>query len=155
LNYLWKQGARQKLSAQVVGEELERIRVEDGGLVTPERVVDEATDPESPLHDGFEWDDRKGAVEYRLVQARQMLRSCVIAPESSMGASVAPTIRAFVVVNANDSKGYTSISAAMSEKETRDQVVQRAMRELRQWRERYRDLAEFAALFEVMDEHAA
>ena len=54
----------------------EAIRaLERGGRLTPESVVAAARDPQSPLHDRFEWDDTAAANAWRLVQARQLIRS--------------------------------------------------------------------------------
>lgn len=58
-------------------EELERISQELGYL-TPEIVVERAADPENPLHDYFEWDDKEAAERYRKVQARQLMRSIIL-----------------------------------------------------------------------------
>lgn len=55
---------------------LERLQSLEGddGRITPEAVVEDARDPESPLHDEFEWDDSVAAEKYRLEQARRLLR---------------------------------------------------------------------------------
>src|SRR4029434_7353041 len=44
------------------------------GHLHPATVVDDARDPTSPLHDFFEWDDSTAAQQYRLGQARQLIR---------------------------------------------------------------------------------
>ena len=48
--------------------------IDDKGLVTAPEVVHIAKDEESPLHPYFEWDDKAAGHEYRLIQARQLLR---------------------------------------------------------------------------------
>lgn len=53
--------------------ELSRLSSEN--LLDAENVVLAAKDPESPLHDYFEWDDSKAAHTYRLVQARRIIRT--------------------------------------------------------------------------------
>lgn len=45
------------------------------GLLTADAVVDDATDPSSPLHEAFDWDDRTAARAYRVQQARVMIQS--------------------------------------------------------------------------------
>lgn len=45
------------------------------GRLTPELVVRDAEDARSPLHSQFEWDDSKAAEQYRLEQARDLIRS--------------------------------------------------------------------------------
>lgn len=61
------------MKEQVVTE-LKRIYERDGKLRTT-AVVSEAKKKTSPLHPEFEWDDSKAGEEYRLIQARQLIRS--------------------------------------------------------------------------------
>ena len=56
-----------------VVDELTRLHDKYGNL-TPHVVVDEARDEESPIHDRFEWDDTKAGEEFRLGQARKLIR---------------------------------------------------------------------------------
>lgn len=48
------------------------------GHITPQAVVAEAGDEDSPLHSHFEWDDSKAAGGYRLWQARMLIKSVKI-----------------------------------------------------------------------------
>lgn len=57
-----------------IKEALEALR-DDAGLLHIERVVEAATDPASPLHNHFEWDDGEAAHRYRLGQARTLIRA--------------------------------------------------------------------------------
>ena len=50
-------------------------------MLTPEIVLDEATDPKHPLHPRFEWDDGEAAHRYRLQQAQSMIRSVQVVVE--------------------------------------------------------------------------
>lgn len=50
-------------------------QLERDGRLAPADVVAEASDPASPLHDYFEWDDSEAARKYRLSQARTLIRS--------------------------------------------------------------------------------
>jgi hypothetical protein len=61
-----------------VRRELERIRIRYGGVLKPKDVVETARDPENVLHPRFEWDDEKAGEQYRLLQARQLIRVSVI-----------------------------------------------------------------------------
>lgn len=56
-----------------VAERLGRLEQENGNL-REQDVVDDARDPASPLHDFFEWDDDVAAQQYRLSQARLLIR---------------------------------------------------------------------------------
>lgn len=65
---------------------------EKRGRLTPHIVLEEARDPEHPLHSRFEWDDGKAAESYRLDQARHLFRVCRLAYVTPKGPA---TIRAF------------------------------------------------------------
>lgn len=47
---------------------------DEHGKLTPKIVVDEARDPNHPLHNRFEWDDGVAAEKYREDQARGLIR---------------------------------------------------------------------------------
>jgi hypothetical protein len=59
----------------LVAEKLAEIAEQNGGRLTPNLVLDEARDPESILHNLFEWDDGLAAHQHRLFQARQIITS--------------------------------------------------------------------------------
>ena len=44
------------------------------GAVTPQLIVNEARDPNHPLHGEFDWDDQSAANQHRLAVARALLR---------------------------------------------------------------------------------
>lgn len=44
------------------------------GTLTPEVVVDAAKDPDSILHEYFEWDNKVAGAAYRIEQARALIR---------------------------------------------------------------------------------
>ena len=51
--------------AQIYGEELMRIAKKLGRMPTLKEILESAKDKNSPLHDYFEWDDRKAAEKYK------------------------------------------------------------------------------------------
>ena len=51
---------------------IEKLRNE--GRLKPSVVVQLARNPRNPLHDMFEWDDKKAAHHHRLWQARQIIK---------------------------------------------------------------------------------
>ena len=53
--------------------ELSRIYKRDKSL-KPSVVVDEAKPKQSVLHDDFEWNDKKAAIEHRLQTARHIIK---------------------------------------------------------------------------------
>ena len=55
--------------------EILRSLERDNGRLLPDDVVTAATDPESPLHSHFTWDDTEAAKRFRLSQARALIRT--------------------------------------------------------------------------------
>ncbi len=53
-------------------------KLKKDGKLTASGILAEASNPKSPLHSLFEWDDKKAAREYRLQQARQLIKKANI-----------------------------------------------------------------------------
>jgi len=80
------------IDPQAAGEELERIKHRDGTITAP-AVVDEARPEDAVLHPAFEWQDPVAAEQYRLIQARTLIKRVrVICPEATQE----PVVRATV-----------------------------------------------------------
>jgi len=146
--YELKDGAPISGNAQAIGEELKRIENEHG-KAEPEVVVAVAEDPDNPLHDYFTWDDAEAARKQRLSEARRLTRSVVV-KEVDGNEPDNPT-RAFVHVSDDDGKGYQSTTVAMRDQDKREQILERARRDLKRFRERYGHLEEFAELIDLID----
>ena len=65
------------------------------GRLTPAIVVEEASDPDHPVHRRFEWDDSEAARKYRLSQAGSLIRSVTVVVEKP-GHSEPIEVRAFI-----------------------------------------------------------
>lgn len=152
--YEWREGShvRRVAPAQEVGERLEKLRKKHDGI-TAQTVVDDARPTDALLHGAFEWRNSIAAEEYRKAQARQLIASVVVQATDNTASqqTLAPRVRAFVVVNQNGEDSYTSVSVALSDPNLRQQVLARAKGELESWRSRYKDLSEFAEIFSVVD----
>lgn len=147
----WKPGSRIALDPNIAGAALEEIERKHG-KVTPEIVLNEASANDHPLHGSFEWDDSAAARKWRLEQARYLVRMITVTIEQFDR----PTpVRAYVSVtqsNEPDQRVYVGIESAMHDVEMREQVLSRAKRDLREWRERYAELRELASVFAAIDE---
>lgn len=53
------------------------------GRLTPDDVVADAQNPDSPLHELFQWDDAKAAHQHRLDQARQLITTIRVVTKTS------------------------------------------------------------------------
>jgi hypothetical protein len=68
--------ARESKIAAALGE------IAQGQPLTPDAVVEVATDPDHVLHDSFEWDDGAAGHSYRVWQARHLIRGVkIVTPE--------------------------------------------------------------------------
>lgn len=155
--YEWSESARVhgKTTASdpnIVGNHLELLRKESHGELTPDDVLKDARNDNSPLHSYFEWSDTEAAQQYRLSQARGLIRAVVAIYVSDD--KPAQKMRAFVHINEPGAEHYRDTAHAMSQEKTRDLVLRQAWREFHSWRRRYQELDEFAKLFEVADKIA-
>ena len=142
-HYSWK--FEKPVAAAVAGERLERLEREHG-KVTPQIILDDARPDNSPLHKCFEWDDAKAAEEYRLQQARGILTALTVTVETT---SEPIQVRAFVNVSPVNEKvgSVVAVIRAMSDEESKRNVLNMAMRELRQFEKKYSALKELADVF--------
>lgn len=137
-------------NAKAVGDHIELLRKQCKGELTPEDILADAKHDNSPLHSFFEWDDTAAAQQHRLQQARGLIRS-VVAIYTHDDAP-ATRQRAYVHISEPQAPHYRELGHAMSQKKTREMVLQRAWNEFQQWRRRYAELKEFAAVFEAAEQ---
>jgi hypothetical protein len=130
-----------------VTTELRRIQEANGGLLRANDVVLEASREDSPLHPYFNWDDGAAAHQWRLQQARQLIRVCVeVLPYDEPH----HLVRAYVSLipdRVQDLGGYRSMVEVMSSPNGRHQLLQDALEQLARIRARYAQLVELAGVF--------
>ena len=139
--YIWTTGCPYtKFNVQDVGEYLESC-----DTFTPKELVDRARDPDCPLHEIFEWDDRVAAGKYRTEEARHITRSVeiVVRLDSKTG-KPAETMRGWhsIQVDSEDEeteeKRYVSVAFLSQSKRGTKEVIQFAKRELDGWINRHK-----------------
>lgn len=69
----WKTNLFRSADAQKVAAEIAALGTE----IRPQDIVEMARNPETESHKCFEWDDKKAADKYRLVQARTIVCNLV------------------------------------------------------------------------------
>lgn len=136
-------------SANEVGAHLELLRQQFRGELTPEDVLQDARNHNSPLHTYFEWDDSSAAEQFRLSQARKLIRSVVAVYVQED--QPARRTKAFVHISEGETSHYRDTAEALSTEKTREIVLKRAWREFQSWKARYKDLSELAAIFAIAD----
>lgn len=145
------------IDAQVVGDEIERIASENGGVATPKAIVTESRPKDAVLHGEFEWRDKVAAEKFREHQARNIVNVLHIEAEDDNGKlHRAPAFVNVVVGPVDDpqSRGYEGIAAVLSDEDKRRRMVDSCLRKLMRVRDEYRHLNEFVILWDQLDKMA-
>lgn len=147
LEFKWNPGKGHAIDAQVVGEKILELERRDGKC-TAEALVQEAAPASSPLHSLFEWDDTEAAKQWRVEQARYVIRNVrfVVRREERP----ATQHIAFVSIREGKTGGYANTIRVVSDEQLRQQMVDDAMTALEAWRERYGHLSELTAVVEAI-----
>ena len=124
---------------------LKRIAADNDGVLLPEEVVASARPVSSPLHSRFEWCNSKAAHEYRLWQARHLIRVCVeTIPQSNKPCEVFVSLTPDRV---REDGGYRVQTEVLSDKDLRAQLLADAFADLDLIRLKYSRLQELAGVF--------
>lgn len=124
------------------------------GSITPELVLEHAKPKDSPLHAFFQWDNTKAAEQYRLVQARQLIRRIKVEYITEETKTV--TVRAYhcVMPETDDEQTgrgvYVPVEAAMSD--YRSQLLDQCKRDMDAFKRKYAALKEVSKVIDAMDE---
>lgn len=114
------------------------------GQLTPSDVVDEARDPEHPLHPRFEWDDSVAGERWRRQQAHELIQSVRISYKARTGE--ARDVRAFHAVRSEKGHTYEPIEKVLQD-DIMTKIVRADMeREWKALKRRYERFDEFAAM---------
>jgi len=121
------------------------------GLILPSSVVEAARSSRSPLHKYFDWNDNKAAHEWRLQQARYLIRQCVEVIE--LVKDKPQDIHVFVSLPSERNKkgGYRLMVDVLNDEERCGKMLQAALDELMRVRNKYANLRELASIFEAID----
>lgn len=119
---------------------------EEHGTLTADLVVAAAADAASPLHEHFVWDDAEAGHQYRLEQARLLIRTVRVQIVSPKHPDRTMRVRHFTHTTLGGDRKYVPQSVIVGEPELREHVRQRMLREWRQLKIRYEAHEEFWAL---------
>jgi hypothetical protein len=131
-----------------VKAELDKLAVD--GKLTAQAVVDAAREESSPLHGYFEWDDNKAANEYRLLQARKLIR-VVVQPCEPLDNQPMHVYQSLVTDRVVPGGGYRTTEAILSTEAWRNTLLEQAKRELVGVRNKYASLTELAKVWTAID----
>lgn len=146
--YKWRNN-NYRVDAQMVGEELCKIQ-EEFTAINPSQIVETAKDEKNILHDLFEWDNTKAGHNWRVWQARYMLRSITTVVIDQQEKE--HTTFAFVNIRTEETKGYQSVDMVVQSDTSRAYMLEQAKREMLIFRRKYQELKELSAIFENIDQ---
>jgi hypothetical protein len=130
------------LNPQKIGESLLATAARHNGHIHAENVLEEARDPNHPIHAHLEWDDAKCGHAYRLQQIRAIIRIVRVEDPTQ------ELRRAFINITSNDGRSYRTLSDVLASQDLKDRILEQAQKDLEAWRARYDELKEIVALTE-------
>lgn len=138
--------------AQKYGEAINTIIEGNNGQIDPEDIVEKAKRKNSPLNDFFEWDDEKAANNYRVDQARYLLRSIEVV---ILRGDTEMNVRAFhnvKIVREDDIKQtFANIEEILSKDELYQQILGQAIKQLESWKNKYSQYKELKGVFDAIE----
>lgn len=128
-------------------EELNHLRAQaPDGLLHPDAVVAFAKDEATALHEAFEWDDSEAAQQWRLQQARQVIRVYV-----RFDPVAKKDVRAMVSVPSDRANGGGYRPTENLLPQYRTEVVTEALKKIGKTRQSYSFLPELLPFFDELD----
>jgi len=130
------------------------------GRVSPEIVVEEATDEASPFHKYFNWDEADAAHEHRLAQAAALIRTwkgSIMRINMETKIVDVKSTRRVQSPSGNRSKGgtsYETIEKIMADPEKRADMIRTVVAELMAYRKRYGELVALSEIWQAIDDAA-
>lgn len=117
------------------------------GKCSASDLLDASRDEKAPLHPLFEWDDSVAAEQYRLEQARLIIRSVYVIDDDK---EEQKPIRAHFHID-NNTNDYIPTVVIMQDKDMKEALFRTALSELRRFAEKYRTLKEFSGVFSELE----
>lgn len=132
-------------------ERLKEMAKENGDLLKPEDVLEEARNPKSPLHIRFEWDDTEAAEKYRMIQARAMVSICVeVAPGSNVPRKVFVSLKS----DRANGGGYRTAVSVLSSGALQRQLLEDALEQMDYFRQKFHQLQQLSSVMKAMERAA-
>jgi hypothetical protein len=167
-HYEWAAGSRHQVEADKAVKAFRAI-YDKQKKITPEEVVNAARPQDAVLHPEFTWDDKAAAEQWRKEEAAYLMRTHMTVYKVKMKdgkAEAGPPQRTLIKLetrgsgepHGDDAKRwvqpnvYATTVDVMEDEESRRLYVRSAWFDLRSMRRKYQDIAEFAAIFEKIDE---
>lgn len=126
-----------------------------GEEVTPEQVLEKATDNETELHKCINWDDADCARLYRLKQCGEIMRQLIVVtrpdPEEP-DEQKEPTQFRLLMKNENTrGSGYKQTIVMVRDEDEYKKLLEQAYAELRVFKQKYSCLQELSAIMDLIN----
>jgi hypothetical protein len=119
--------------------------------ITPGDVLKDARNPESPLHDRFDWNDSQAAEKWRLTQAGSLIRQLKV-KVVDLKSEEERTINYVTSVVTNDGeRKYVPTEKVISDTDLRGQMLGDARRDMLVFQRKYAILNELSSVFDAMN----
>lgn len=125
---------------------LRSLAEKNEGILKPDEVVKAARPANSVLHDKFTWDDTEAAHQFRLEEARRLIRTTIQYLEVD---GKDRSFRVFCSLSPDretDGGGYREVSAVLSNKTFREQLIADAYAEMEAFQSKYEKIKELSGV---------
>ncbi len=126
---------------------IQNLADDNDGKVTPEMVFDHAKDPDSPIHDEYEWDQEKAAYRDWMNTGRRLIRSVKFKVVRKTTTIECPVFTRDPDVPAKQ-QGYVDLQSAKSSEDTMREIL---VNEFIRARQLFDRAGAVAAYFELED----
>lgn len=165
ITFEWQPWFKQSANPRAIGERISALAKAHKGRIPEDELLREAQENASPLHEFFEWDDKKAAERYRSQQARSLLNGLKVTVKIVDKADPSLSTKTTVCFVPEEGATTTVYTVSTTRVEAEDNILglsnreqrpmsrlEKARFELRAFRKRYEDLEELAAVFSAIDE---
>lgn len=144
-SYVFTPGAQVAgVNPDIAGRSLQRML--RTGPLTAGRVLNAARRESHPLHPAFNWDDASAAEEYRLTQARHLIRSVRVTKESGESEPIA----VHVVHEKCGGSAYVATAEVVTDQDLHAAALEEALKLLGGIARRYRYLQELSDVWDAI-----
>lgn len=131
--------------------ELKSLSKKHKGILSPETVVDAARNPKSALHSKFEWDDSEAAHQYRLWQARNLLRVVVEIVDDGKDKTPVNVFVSLTPDRNGATGGYRQVVDVVSDEALYETMLSDAVSELETFQKKYQRIKELFGVFSEIE----
>lgn len=143
-NYTWTAGARIRADPNVIGREIDRLS-NGHGNISVETYIENARNKNSPLYNTITHDPNIALEQWNKHEARHVLE-CIRVINVETKQPERP------IINVSERHGtYTKVEVIKSDPDLRKIALKNALRELKAFREKYKEIKELMSVITEID----